>query len=141
MNILNYYLVSEGLATSGQPMVDQFKHIAGAGYEVVINLAMPEHENSIDNEASIITSLGMTYIHIPVPFDAPTDAQFKEFSNYLAALEGKKVWVHCIVNARVSAFTYRYLRDVKKFDPDKLDNPILKEWLPNMDAVWRAFIS
>ena len=93
MDILNYHLASENIATSGQPTADQFKLIADAGYNVVINLAMPEHENSMDGEGAIITSLGMTYIHIPVPFDAPTDAQFNEFSDYLSALNSRKLWV------------------------------------------------
>ena len=141
MDILNYHLASENLATSGQPTTDQFKQIADAGYEVVINLAMPEHQNSIDGEGAIIASLGMTYIHIPVPFDAPTDAQFNEFSNYVSALKNRKVWVHCIVNARVSAFTFRYFRDVKNMAADKLHNPILDAWLPTMDDVWKDFIA
>ena len=140
MDILNYFLVSENLATSGQPSKEQFKQIAEAGYDVLINLAMPDHENSIEDQGRIVTSYGMTYIHIPVPFDAPTDAQFEEYANYLLALENRKVWVHCIVNARVSAFTYRYLRDVKKAASNKLENPILAAWLPNMDNTWKEFI-
>lgn len=141
MDILNYYPISENLATSGQPTEDQFQKIADAGYEIVINLAMPDHQKSISNEGSIITALGMTYIHIPVPFDAPTDDQFSEFSNYLRSLEKRKVWVHCIVNARVSAFTFRHFRDVKNVPSSEIQNPVLQAWLPNMDDVWKKFIA
>ena len=141
MDILNYYPISENLATSGQPSAEQFREIADSGFDVVINLAMPDHKSSIDNEGSIISSLGMTYIHIPVPFDAPTDAQFNEFSSYVSSLNDRKVWVHCIVNARVSAFTFRYFRDVLGISHQEIENPILSTWLPRMDDVWKQFIS
>lgn len=141
MDVLNQVTISENLATSGQPSEGQLKEIAEAGFEVVINLAMPDHENSIDSEGSIVTSLGMTYIHLPVPFDAPTDAHFDEFSNYINALKNKKVWVHCIVNARVSAFFYRYFKSAPPDQTrDQTDNPVLQTWLPNMDDVWKKFI-
>ena len=141
MDILNYYLISENLATSGQPSEDQFRQIVESGYEVVINLAMPDHKNSLDREGCIVTSLGMTYIHIPVPFDAPTDSHFDQFSNYLSSLEDRKVWIHCIVNARVAAFTFRYFRDVKALPAENLTNPILHAWLPEMDDIWTDFIA
>jgi protein tyrosine phosphatase (PTP) superfamily phosphohydrolase (DUF442 family) len=141
MDILNYYPVSGNLATSGQPNRGQFKEIADAGYEIVINLGMPDHKDSICDEGGIISSLGMTYIHIPVPFDAPTESQFKEFSNYVSSLEDRKVWVHCIVNARVSAFIFRHFRDVKNVPADEIQNPVLQAWLPNMDDVWKNFIA
>jgi hypothetical protein len=37
----------------------------------VINLAMPNSENAIPEEGYIVTARSMTYVHIPVPFDAP----------------------------------------------------------------------
>jgi protein tyrosine phosphatase (PTP) superfamily phosphohydrolase (DUF442 family) len=39
-NIINYILVSDRIASSGQPDEHQFKYIAEANYKVVINLAM-----------------------------------------------------------------------------------------------------
>ena len=65
MAILNHFQVTDDIASSGQPTVEQFDEIASGGYDTIINLAMPDHENSIANEGSLVTSLGMTYIHIP----------------------------------------------------------------------------
>ena len=141
MTILNHFQVTDDIASSGQPTVAQIKEIASGGYDTIINLAMPDHENSIANEGSLVTSLGMTYIHIPVPFDAPSEDHFAEFSGYMDVLSDKRVWVHCIVNARVSAFLFRYLQKNRSFTAAQAKTPILEQWMPQMDNVWKAFIS
>lgn len=140
MTILNQFKVSDGITTSGQPTPDQFSSISDSGHEVVLNLAMPDHENSIPNEGEIVTSLGMTYIHIPVPFEAPEDDHYDMFCGYMDALKTKKVWVHCIVNARVSAFLFRYLQSHRGYSEAQATTPVLEAWLPWMDKVWSKFI-
>jgi protein tyrosine phosphatase (PTP) superfamily phosphohydrolase (DUF442 family) len=141
VDILNQYHVTENIASSGQPDEAQLEQIASEGYYAVINLAMPDHKKSLANEGSIVTSLGMTYIHIPVPFEAPNEDHLVTFSGYMDALETKKVWVHCIVNARVSAFLFRYLQKNRGWSAEKSATPILEQWLPDMDVVWKDFIS
>lgn len=141
MGILNYYQVTADIASSGQPTEEQFYDIAAGGYQVIINLAMPDHENSIASEGSIVTSLGMTYIHIPVPFDAPGEDHFETFSGYMDTLQHRKVWVHCIVNARVSAFLFRYLQNSRGLSAVKAKTPVLEQWLPRMDDTWKTFIN
>jgi protein tyrosine phosphatase (PTP) superfamily phosphohydrolase (DUF442 family) len=39
--IRNFFHIDEHLATSGMPRPDDFSTMAQAGYDVVINLAMP----------------------------------------------------------------------------------------------------
>ncbi len=141
MAILNHFQVTDSIASSGQPTQEQFNEIASDAYDVIINLAMPDHKNSIANEGSLVTSLGMTYIHIPVPFDAPSEAHFARFSGYMDTLENQKVWVHCIVNARVSAFLFRYLQTNRRLSAAQAKTPLLEQWLPQMDSVWQEFIS
>ena len=63
------------------------------------------------------------------------------FFGVVHALEGKKVWVHCVVNARVSAFVYQYLRYAKGLDDEAAKTVLLKKWLHQMDEVWREFLS
>ena len=103
---------------------------------MIINLAMPEHKQSICTEGSLVTTLGMTFIHIPVPFHAPSENHYREFAGYMDALKDRKVWVHCIINARVSAFFFRYLQEVRGFSALKAASPLLKTWMPEMDEVW-----
>ena len=140
-NILNQFEFSPTIATSGQPQREQFADIAAAGYEVIINLAMPDHEHSIADEGAIVTGLGMSYIHIPVPFDAPGADHLVAFTGYMKTLQNHKVWVHCIVNARVSAFFYPYLQQELGWSQEQATSPVLAQWLPTMDATWQRFIS
>ena len=59
----------------------------------------------------------------------------------MKALEGEKVWVHCVVNARVSAFVYHSLRYARGVADEAAKTRLLKKWIPEMDDVWRAFLS
>lgn len=123
MSILNHYQITDQIASSGQPLENQFTEIAEGGYNAVLNLAMPDHDNSIANEGSVVTALGMTYIHIPVPFDAPADEHFSEFSGYMDVLKARKIWVHCIINARVFAFLFRYMQESYNFSAAEAATP------------------
>jgi protein tyrosine phosphatase (PTP) superfamily phosphohydrolase (DUF442 family) len=137
--ITNYMAVSETLASSGQPDEMQFKEIAQAGFDVVINLAMPDSDNSIPEEGYIVTARKMIYVHLPVPFNAPTAGHLRSFFALLDAFEGKKCWVHCVVNYRVSAFMYQYFRLVRKMSTEEAKKVIIAEWNP--DQVWRDFMT
>ncbi len=139
-DIRNFIQMTEAIGTSGQPTVEQFDEIAKAGYSSVVNLAMPDSDDAIADEGNIVTSLGMKYVHIPVPFDNPTKEHLREFIRVMRAMDGEKVWVHCIVNARVSAFMYHYLRMDKGQDDNAAKNQLLRRWEPRMDAVWTKFM-
>ena len=56
---------------------------------------MPDHPDSLDNEGYLVTSLNLSYYHIPVPFAAPRVNHVREFCALMKALEGSKVFVHC----------------------------------------------
>lgn len=135
-----YFQITDNVGTSGQPAVEQFSDMSAAGYEAVINLAMHDSEHAIPEEGNIVAGLGMTYIHLPVPFDHPTLEHLKKFIGIMSALEGKKVWVHCVVNKRVSAFMYHYLTKMKNFDEERATSPILREWRRDMSGVWKTFM-
>lgn len=139
-NITNFVLLTELIATSGQPAREQFSEIANLGYSTVINLAMPDSDGAIPEEGGIVTSLGMAYVHIPVPFDRPTIDHLRQFIGVMNTLDGKRVWVHCVKNWRVSAFMYHYLRFEKGLPEVECRTPMLAAWEPAMDEVWRVFI-
>lgn len=138
---LNFYQITEDVGTSGQPTAEQFGQIAKEGYSSVVNLAMHDSDNSIPEEGSIVSSLGMSYFHIPVPFDNPTAEHVKKFIGLMGVLEGERVFVHCAVNARVSAFMYKYLTLKKSLGEENATSPILKQWLPKMDDAWKSIMS
>ncbi len=136
--ITNYIRVTDRIASSGQPEEHEFKDIAQAGFEVVINLAMPDSENAIPEEGYIVTARKMQYIHIPVPFEAPAPEHIRDFISVMDAFKDKKVWVHCVVNYRVSAFLFLYMRLVKNATIEEASKVILKSWEPN--DIWKRFM-
>lgn len=137
---INYHQCTDDIATSGQPDRVQIHDISEEGYEVVINLAMHDSDNALPDEGSLVASLGMHYINIPVPFDEPTARHLEEFIGMMEVLKDRKVWVHCAVNARVSAFMYHYLTKVKGFSDADASSPLMLKWRPKMDDVWQEFM-
>jgi protein tyrosine phosphatase (PTP) superfamily phosphohydrolase (DUF442 family) len=72
-DIYQYRQAAPDLATSGQPREEQLSLIAASGYEVVLNLALHDDPRySLADEAASVRRLGLQYVHIPVPFDSPT---------------------------------------------------------------------
>jgi uncharacterized protein (TIGR01244 family) len=138
-SIRNFLQLEDRLATSGMPQPDDFNTIGQSGYEVVINLAMPHSDNAMANEGDLVTRAGMTYIHIPVNFEAPQPADFERFANMMDTLGSQRVYVHCAANMRVSAFIflYRMLRGAKSRADAERD--LKRIWDP--DGVWRKFIN
>lgn len=138
--IYNYRQIDARLATSGQPDEQELAAIAAAGYTVIINLAL--HDNpryALADEPGTVASLGMKYIHIPVQFDAPTDADLETFFSAMDENRDAKRWVHCAANKRVSVFLglYRYLRcGEASGEAFALQRDI---WAP--DAVWSRFLA
>jgi protein tyrosine phosphatase (PTP) superfamily phosphohydrolase (DUF442 family) len=138
-DIRNYVLVSNRIASSGQPNELQFNDIAEAGYQAVINLAMPDAENAIPEEGNIVSSLNMAYVQLPVPFNAPNLEHLKMFVGIMEALSDKKVWVHCVANKRASAFLYQYQRLIHEKSHDEAVEAMLPNWQP--DEVWQRFMT
>ncbi|MEM9497344.1 MAG: protein tyrosine phosphatase family protein [Pseudomonadota bacterium] len=137
-HILNWRRIDTRLTTSGQPDADQLADIRDCGVTHVINLGLGHGKGALIGEAETVAALGMVYIHIPVDFEAPTDKDFDAFKRALEDNPGATVHVHCIYNARVSAFFYRYAKirsDMSEDDAFALMDSI---WRPGND--WAAFI-
>ncbi|MFP6817639.1 MAG: protein tyrosine phosphatase family protein [Pseudomonadales bacterium] len=139
--IHNYEKVTEQIGSSGQPTRDQFALIKDAGYDAVVNLALPTSDTALPDEGSVVTGLEMGYHHIPVKSDDPTVDDLRIFFGVMHTLEQKNVWVHCVVNARVSAFLYHYLRYGQNLDEGAARTALLDRWEPEMDDVWKSFLS
>ena len=136
--ILNYIKINELISTSGQPKIEELELIANEGFEVVINLAMPTTSNALENEDKIVSSLNMSYIHIPVDFENPRISDLKLFLNILQALGANKVWIHCAKNYRVSAFMYVYHKYILHTPFKEIDLSIFEKWQPSL--VWQELM-
>ena len=137
--VFNYYQVPGLFETSGQPNNKQLISIANGGYEVVINLAPNTTiEGRVINEKDILKSNNITYIHIPVDFNNPLDEDFNKFVAALEQNKHKKIWVHCAANMRVSAFVFKYRRDVLGLSPKNIEVDLEAIWVPN--KTWSSFL-
>lgn len=127
------------IATSGQPSEAQLADIAAAGYQVIINLALHDDPRySLPDEAGSVAALGLSYVHIPVQFRAPTRGDLLKFFEAMDAHIERKVWVHCAANYRVTAFLGLY-RALRQDWPREQAFALMHEvWQP--DDTWQAFI-
>lgn len=137
-DIYNYLPIDGLYATSGQPSEAQFELVKDAGFTSVINLAPTSKlENSLIEEARILEDLGLKYVHIPVDFKNPTDADFDAFMQALGE-DPSKTWVHCAANMRVSAFTYRLRTQIRNESHAEAAADLEKIWEPT--GVWTQFL-
>jgi protein tyrosine phosphatase (PTP) superfamily phosphohydrolase (DUF442 family) len=137
-NIYNFLPLSEKIGTSGQPNPEDFDSIKTAGYEIIINLALSDSQNSLDNEEKIVENLGMTYVHIPIVWEEPTLYDFHKFCQVMQDNYQKKVFVHCVANMRVSAFMYLYRIVRDRVSETEAKKDLEKIWKPN--ETWQKFI-
>jgi protein tyrosine phosphatase (PTP) superfamily phosphohydrolase (DUF442 family) len=136
--INKFHTFGDKLATGGQPTETQLRLVREAGFDTIINLALPTSDNALPNEGGIVTGLGMTYVHIPVNFKAPTSQDFRTFCGIMSAFEGRSVFVHCAANKRVSAFMYLYRVLLKDIPAPEARQDLIAIWHP--DEVWGKFI-
>jgi uncharacterized protein (TIGR01244 family) len=136
--IYKFLQISDEIATSGQPTAEQFASIKQAGYELVINLALPTSSNALPNEKEIVESQGMQYVHIPVIWENPTLEDVNQFFNIMKANADKQIFVHCAANMRVSAFIYLYRRLHQGLNDEVAKQDLQRIWVPN--EVWSNFI-
>ena len=137
-NDLCNFLSLGRIGTAGQPTEEQFAAVKAAGYRVVVNLALPTSTNALPDEAERVAALGITYVHIPVIWESPTLQDLEEFFAVMERYREEKVFVHCALNMRVSAFFFLY-RVIRLGVPqDEAREALLQIWQP--DDVWSRFI-
>ena len=136
--IYNWRRLDDRITTSGQPTEEQLADIHALGVRHIVNLGLHTHEKALTDEAASLSRLGMTYIHIPVDFQNPTYDDFGQFCAVMEQLKEVPVHVHCIANYRVSAFFYRYRRDVLGMGEAEAHTDMERIWHP--EGVWATFI-
>ena len=137
-DITNYLEIYPWLGTAGMPTADQIECIADAGYQAVINLALDESQGAIADERKRVTSFGMKYIHIPVVWESPQISDLEQFFTIIQQLTSLKIFVHCVLNMRVSVFVYLCRVIILKEDPEIAFLDLLKIWQP--DDTWQELI-
>ena len=145
IDIRAWQRLDERTTTSGKIDEKDIARLAAIGVKHVINLALDDHPEALADEAAILARHGLSYTHIPVPFDAPSDAHFAAFRAALTRHGEAPVHVHCIMNYRVSAFFYRLHRDHGGMPEPQARALMEKQWAPDKTndpraRVWAMFI-
>lgn len=143
-DIRGWQRLSDTITTSGRLEPDDPARLAAIGVRHVINLALGDHPEALEDEAGRLAALEIGYSHIPVPFDAPDQSHFDAFVAALDAAKGP-VHVHCIMNWRVSAFFHR-LHRAQGMNTDQADTLLQTQWDPRGSddpraAVWAEFLT
>ena len=139
-DIYNFLPLSDTLLTSGMPTAEQLADAARSGVQAVINLAMPDSERALPDEASLVKGLGMQYIGIPVEWEAPTRRNLEDFMDAMDAHKESKLLVHCQANYRVSGFVTLYRVQRLGWDPADAFKDLRRIWNPAEYPVWKKFI-
>ena len=80
----------------------------------------------------------MQYVHIPVQFNAPSEADLLAFFDAMDTHARQKRFVHCAANKRVTAFLGLYQLIRKHNDRDSAFALMRSVWTP--DETWSRFI-
>jgi len=136
--IINWRRLDHRTTLSGQPTEEQLSQINELGISHIINLGPHTNNGALKDEAGTVTELGMTYIYIPVDFENPTNDDFTNFCNAMESVADNHVHVHCIYNARVSAFFYRYAQSGRGYSEAETSTLMDGIWRPG--GVWAKFI-
>ena len=136
--IKHFVSVGDMLATAGQPTELELGEVAACGFDVVVNLGLLDPRYCLADEAAVVRALGLEYHHVPVDFLAPSEADFERFTSVMRAAKGKRAFVHCAANYRVSCFVALYAEAELGWSRTQADALVASVWEPN--ATWLAFL-
>lgn len=137
-DILNWRRISANVTTSGQPSETQLEDLRNLGVTRVINLGPHDNRGALPDEPGSLARLGITYTYIPVDFYDPTDADFDAFCAANPMPDTEVLHVHCIYNARVSAFFLRYAEEGRGGSVEEARVRVESIWRPG--EVWAKFL-
>ena len=134
----NLVEVSPTLVTAGQPSAAALATLAAHGFAADIYLAPLNVHDAVRDEPEIVRGQGLAFIHIPIAFNEPDEADFVRFTEALAAFRERKVLAHCQVNMRASSMVFLHRVIVGHEPPEAAYEAVAKVWSPN--GTWRRFI-
>ncbi len=138
-HIENFQFIHEHLFSSGQPTPEQLQLIKEYGITTVINLALTDASNHLNNEDRVCLELGLNYIQVPILWDTPSDDQCLLVLDMIDHLvQEQMVWVHCAKNFRVSSLMYLYRQYYMNMEMPQAQDLMHQIWEPN--ATWTGLI-
>lgn len=140
-NSYNFRPASDRVTTSGIVPAGALARLSEEGVTAVINLLPDESEHAVDNEAELVTSQGLSYIHLPVDWNEPTAADFNRFSDAMDELSGQRIHVHCAANFRVSGFYSVWAEQQGLWNRRQANDFIADVWDPTEHPQWAELLT
>ena len=139
--IYNVLEVHDRLITAGQPTEDQLRTAAVEQIDTVINLAPADSRSALPDEAGLVRSFGMSYHHLPVAWDNPTEADLAAFEQVMNGLpDDGRTLLHCAANFRVTAFYGLYGVKQLGWSVERAETFRAPIWVGSDYPVWETFI-
>ncbi len=134
----NVVPISGALVTSGQPTAESLASLGQLGFEAVIYLAPSTVPDAVADEPALLARQGIEFVHVPIVFKTPTEADVVAVASALKRLKGKKVLVHCQVNMRASSMVFLYRVIQGREDPSRAYSAVSQVWSP--EGAWLKLI-
>jgi protein tyrosine phosphatase (PTP) superfamily phosphohydrolase (DUF442 family) len=133
-----FHALPDGTGTAGQPTEAELADIARAGYQLVVNLAMPTSPGALPDEPAIAARHGMRHVDLPIDWDKPDPASARELFRVLEENRGRPVFVHCALNMRVSALMFAYRVARLGVSREEAAADLHEIWEPN--EIWSRYV-
>ncbi len=132
----NVVEIDARLVTSGQPTRAALQQLRALGFEAVLYLAPSSVPDAVADEPAIVREQGLVFEHVPIPFDAPTEAHLDAVDAALREHAARRLLVHCQINLRASTcvFLNRVLQ--QGVAPDTAYAAVQRVWTPR--GPWQA---
>lgn len=139
LQAMNVMRLGDRLITAGQPDRQSLATLREReGVQAVIYLAPSTARDAVAEEPALLAAQGIEFVHIPIPWEAPTAEHAQAFRAAMNRLRDRKVLVHCQANMRASALTFLW-RVLDGGVPLAEAHADLKRiWTP--DGPWRAVV-
>lgn len=140
-DIVNFRQYTADFASSGQIEKKHLQQLSARGFQRIVYIAYRAHGSETDNLSidQHATDLGLHYVHIPVPWQAPSIEHYRIFVAVMNSQPKARTLLHCQMNYRASAFSFLY-RVLELNTPTNEALADLKGvWQP--DATWSTFIN
>lgn len=139
--VFNYRRIDDRIATSGIFTDQQLSQLPAWGYQSVINLLPDSSDYALLDEGRRVAEMGLDYCAIPVDFENPEEGDYGIFDAAMERFAGKRLWIHCAANYRVSAFFARYAMKNLAWSRVQADAHIAGLWSLDDYPAWQQFIS
>ncbi|MEM7082776.1 MAG: protein tyrosine phosphatase family protein [Pseudomonadota bacterium] len=136
---VNYLVYDASFSSAGMPDAAFIQQLASNGVDHVINIAPPDADGSLDDEAALVAAANMQYLNIAVDWHEPTQEDVDTFLRFMREHSDDNVFLHCQMNMRATAFAMLHRVINQQVAPTDALADMQTIWTPN--ETWATLIN